>query len=316
MNMTLPGACVDALRRLPGFEADVEEGGLLRLNGRLFRFRELPRGISPRDVSTLDVGQDEILLLPYADRGLAEALREAGIPFVDAAGNAWISRPPFYLAIEGRKRPAPPRRGRPQLMAGGLQVVFVLLTDTEALERPYRDLAREAGVALGTVANTVAWLRDQGHVVPTGNGGLLLAEHRRLRERWELGYVEVLRRHLDLGRFRPAGGGRVEDLDALGAPGVLVGGELAASVLTETLLPAGATLHVHEPVAPVLRALRLIPDPEGPVALLRRFGEADEGASREGVPLAHPLLVRAELLAIGDARLRETADRLLDQVGP
>lgn len=307
MNMDLPYRCADALRT-PDLVVEVDAARhRLRVGDVTLAWREAPRGVTPGSLGALRVGPDEVLLLPYTSPGLAGALRNAGISFVDTAGNAWICRPPLYVSIEGRRPARNPTRGRPPLLAGGLQVVFVLLADPTAVGLPYREIARRAGVSLGTVSNTIAWLREQGHLV-RGPHGLRVVERGRLRERWEIGYLEILRKTLLLGQARPAGDAPIDALVTRRAPDVLLGGELAAASLTGRLVPAHATLHVREPLGPVLQMMRLVPDPAGPVTLLRRFGEADEGPS--DAELAHPLLVRAELLASGDARVRELADHL------
>jgi len=108
-------------------------------------------------------------------------------------------------------------------------------------------------------------------------------------------------------------------------PGVLVGGEVAADDLTRHLKPATLTLHVPRgKVKSVAAALRLPPaDGDADVTLLERFSpptrpEAshalDQFQGESRWTLAHPILVRAELLAQGDGRLRRVADRLLDDV--
>lgn len=309
MNMDLPHCCAGALRTT---DLVVEVDAVhqrLRVGDITLAWREVPRGITPESLGALRVRPDEVLLLPYASPRLAAALRDAGMAFVDTAGNAWIHRPPLYVSIEGRRPARRPDRGRPPLLAGGLQVVFALLADPGAVGLPYRDLAGRAGVSLGTVSNTIGWLREQGHLVGAADG-LHIVERGRLRERWELGYLEILRKTLLLGQARLAGNATVDTLVTRRAPDVLLGGELAAASLTGRLVPAHATLHVREPLGPVLQALKLVPEPKGPITLLRRFGGADEGHSLGDVRLAHPLLVRAELLASGDARARELADHL------
>ena len=88
-------------------------------------------------------------------------------------------------------------------------------------------------------------------------------------------------------------------------------------VLQENLLfnrSIRENIAIADPAAPleaVLAELRLVPDPAGPVTLLRRFGTVDGEPSADGVALATPLLIRAELLASGDARVRAFADEVL-----
>lgn len=311
MNMDLLDRCTSALRAASGLDVAIDgTSGGLWVGGVRFVARAEARGVGPRGVPALRMGPNELLLLPHCSPSLAAALRGAEVPFVDAAGNAWILRPPVAVSIEGRRPVERAHKGRPALLAGGLQLVFALLVDSAAIGLPYRGLAQRAGVSLGTVANTLAWLREQGHVV-AGVDGLVIADRARLQERWELGYLEVLRDSLLLGRARPAGGASVEALAARPSPGSVLGGELAAAILTGRLVPAQASVHVTKSLEAVLAELRLVPDPAGPVTLLRRFGTVDGEPSADGVALATPLLIRAELLASGDARVRAFADEVL-----
>jgi hypothetical protein len=310
MNMDLLNRCADALRA-SGLPVSADPAtGAVRVGEVTCSVRLEPRGIGRQAVGALRVGANDVLLVPYANAALAADLRAAGVPYMDAAGNAWIVRPPLVVSIEGRRPVQHIPKGRPALLAGGLQLVFALLADPEAIRLPYRELARRGGVSLGTVANTVAWLRDQGHVV-NGREGLQLADPSHLQGRWELGYLEVLRGSLLLGRARLAGGASLDALLSRTSGGALIGGELAAAVRGARLVPASATLHVNVPLATALAALRLVPDPTGPVTLLRRFGSADAGETRASAVIAAPLLVRAELLASGDARVRACADEVL-----
>ena len=311
MNVDLVDRCAAALHAASSLDVAVDHAsGSLRVGGVSFAARVEARGVGQRGVAALRIEPNELLLLPYANPPLVAALREAKVPFIDAAGNAWIVRPPLAVSIEGRRPVERHVRGRPALLSGGLQLVFALLVDPEAIRQPYRELARRGGVSLGTVANTLAWLREQGHVV-AGVDGPVIADRGRLQERWELGYLEVLRDALLLGRARPAGGAPLEALATRPSPGSVLGGELAAAILTGRLVPAQASVHVTKPLEAVLAELRLVPDPAGPVTLLRRFGTVDGEPSADGVALATPLLIRAELLASGDARVRAFADEVL-----
>lgn len=100
--------------------------------------------------------------------------------------------------------------------------------------------------------------------------------------------------------------------------GVQVGGEHAAAILTRHLKPATLTLHVLPGEGGALAArLKLARTSDhATVFFLDRFDTSSAGISHRraaktnGENLAHPILVRAELLALDDDRLREVAERL------
>jgi hypothetical protein len=73
---------------------------------------------------------------------------------------------------------------------------------------------------------------------------------------------------------------------------------------------AELVLFVENPTQQIARQLRLLPDREGPITLLRAFGampfwhEADENV------VAHPWLIYAELMRSVDPRAHEAANEL------
>ncbi|RME40348.1 MAG: hypothetical protein D6794_02390, partial [Deltaproteobacteria bacterium] len=153
-------------------------------------------------------------------------------------------------------------------------------------------------------------------------------EHRRLSGcselflRWELGYSDRLREALGLKRCRWQKGRNLKELPAAierlaAEEGILVGGELGACLLLGTEEDIGqATLHCRGDMLRLMLRLELVPDPEGPVHLLQRFGMNDRwrGWQPFPAPLADPLFLHAEIAAVLPHReelLRQIYDRYL-----
>ena len=84
---------------------------------------------------------------------------------VDLAGNAHLAGPGLLVHVEGRKPAKEPlgRRGRPN--KGWVKAVLTLLVQPELVNRPYRDTAEQADVALGTVAACIQDLIARGLLV-------------------------------------------------------------------------------------------------------------------------------------------------------
>ena len=91
-----------------------------------------------------------LLLADYVNPLLSGQLKQAGINFIDTAGNLFLKRSPdLYLYVEGKKPPASQKDKPTRLFqASGLTLLFGLLVEPESINRPYRDLAGENGVAL------------------------------------------------------------------------------------------------------------------------------------------------------------------------
>ena len=246
-----------------------------------------------------------LLVADHVTPPLADALRAHGVEFIDAAGNAFLNRPPLFVFIKGqrpRERRIAHERGR-TFQPTGLQVVFALLARPELVGQPYRDIAAAAGVAHGTVGWVMAELPKLGFVATVG-GRRRLIDGERLLGQWTEAYARTLRPRLLLGRFH----GDVAALQdhVAGDQDVLAGGELAAARLTKQLRPATATFYVLGLEPRLVVGLKLRADPNGNVELRRRFWTF-QGEKPGLVP---ELLVYADLLAAGDARCLEIAELL------
>jgi hypothetical protein len=74
----------------------------------------------------------------------------------------------------------------------------LLLKQPEAVNWNYRELAMQAGVALGSVSWILRDLREMGYINLAGPNLQKLTQGRHLLNRWEIGYAEILRPQLVL----------------------------------------------------------------------------------------------------------------------
>jgi hypothetical protein len=260
-----------------------------------------------------------LLIANYINPIIAGRLREDGINYLDAAGNAHLrDGKRLYVDIQGQRRPELPGERR-ALTPKGLQLVALLLAHPQYVNRTAREMAAAAGIALGNVPPMMADFEKRGYIGRKGPKEFVLREGTAMLEDWVRGYAELQRPRLLRHRYRLAPGTDIMKLaDALanaGADNVLVGGEAAAAVYTRYLRPAGATLHLMDKMAQ-LPAKLLLPDARGNVDVLKGFGTA-EAWQGDAPGCVHPLLVYGELLAIGghDRRLAETAELLRENYG-
>ena len=255
--------------------------------------------------------QPALLVADHVTPPMAETLKAHGVAFLDAAGNAYVNQPPVLVWVKGERpqhhQPAARDTGR-AFQPGGLKVVFALLCHPEWAARPYRDIARHAGVAHGTVGGVMADLQQLRFIAEVDGTRRLMQPERLLRQ-WAEGFVRTLRPKLLLGRYGADPGRKWEDLTPRDY-GVLIGGELAAAKLTRNLRPGTITLYGDKVPARLLLEFRLRPDGDGTVELVKRFW-AFEPDDEELVPLP---LIYADLLITGDARCLETADLVYERI--
>jgi hypothetical protein len=263
------------------------------------------------------LSQPVMLITDYVAPDLAEELKQRGIPFLDAAGNAYIKQANLLIWIKGQK----PAAKETVIPAGrsfqptGLQVIFTLLCNPQAINLPYRELAKMAGVAHGTVGWVMPDLQQLGFVrdLQGKRGTRRLFGQERLVNQWADAYARVLRPRTLIGRYYVAGfeGWKNWPIAQYGA---LWGGEPAAAMLTEYLRPGEMTLYA-EKMPSLLAARQKFMKEAGPrhtaaVEVRRRFWHFSGDPEHSNI--VPPLLVYADLLATGDARCIETAKMIYE----
>lgn len=259
----------------------------------------------------------QFLLISHAvSEPLARELRNREIWFVDLAGNLYINLPGELLLFVAGLRPAHLTTQRPaaRLSAHGARVLFQFLRHGPEIEATYRDLAHATGVSLGMISKLVTAWRNEGLVRRAGRGAHVLLQPGKALNMWNEAYAEQLASKLLIGKYQSANGSNFASLlklPSMPLP-VVIGGEVAADVLTEYLRAGSLHLYMQERDASDIRQqLRLAPSERGNIEFRRAFSSDLAGAEAEyGMPLAHPVLVYAELMAGGDSRLAETAMRL------
>lgn len=276
---------------------------------------EVKRGLRPATLGAVlhqleRLGQPALLVTNYVTPPLADALKERGVAFLDAVGNAYLNHPPLLVWVKGQRPKETPVTANVTTRTfnpSGLQVIFPLLCHPDRADRPYREIAQLAGVAHGTVGWVMAELPKLGFMAEVG-GKRRLLQPERLLQQWVEAYARTLRPRLLLGRFHADLLDWYKTLDP-GKYGFLFGGEPAAARLTHHLRPGTVTLYGQKVEPRLLLDQRLRPDPKGNVEILRRFWKFDNDE-----PLTPLPLIYADLLAIGDARCLETAKLLYGDI--
>jgi hypothetical protein len=270
-----------------------------------------------------------LLIAEYIDPQFADELRRQNLFFIDLAGNAYLKGEGLLIWVTGRKdilRIRTERDTRRAFRPTGLRVIFALLCRPELVEKNYRTLAAAADVALGTVQWVMRDLREEGYIVARGRKERRLVELERLLNEWALGYARDLRQRLLFGRYEAKNFDAWRNLELTPYKAVW-GGEAAAALLTGYLKPETLTLWVEQIAPRLVTALGLKEAERGPVEIREQFWKSslldadphyddlfqpDRDVRRLEVPreVAPPVLVYAELLALGEARALETAEQI------
>lgn len=279
-----------------------------RLCAKVFR-SHLSRSVIDHFVASLDEPRKWIVFAPYIGRPIAELLEQEGVNFADKVGNISVALGDRYFARDTGKRPPKKFPQQAGMRAPGYQVLFALLADPALARRPVREVADAAGVGKTVVAEVLRRLDAEGMSEGSARSRVLVGKEP-LLERWLVGYADVLRPRLVVGRFHPPERSPIELEDRLEKTlgelsGWAWGGTAAAYRLTGHFRGDDTVLHLADVPFDLAKRLRALPDPRGRLIVMRAPGPISfHGAMERTV---HPLLVYAELLVDGREREREAA---------
>lgn len=251
-----------------------------------------------------------LVLAPFVPDAAAHALKARDVQFVDGEGNLGLAWEGMSVDARGHRPATPPRRdpsASRALTRSGAMVVFTLLSWPEMVAHPVREIAAASGAAVGTAHAVLGALSEAGYVYDSG-GRAGLNRAGELLDRWAEAYTVRLARHLDLGSYSLAEPDRLGELEtSLVDAGALIGGELAGARIDAHLRPTTATFYVDEVPGALAARFRLRRDDNrGAIHFRRRFWHRTD-AHADLVPSP---LVYADLLASGDPRQREHAERI------
>jgi hypothetical protein len=260
-----------------------------------------------------------LLVADYVPPAIADKLKENNLPFIDAAGNAYVKQTDLLIWVKGNRRRVAnaaaefrQQYGARAFEPAGLKVLFAFLCDPQLVDRPFREIANKADVAHGTVGEVMAELPHANYVYDfgKGGGGRKLKNADELLVKWAEAYARKLKPKLFIGRYTARDAGWWRNVDPT-KYGMAFGAEPAAAKITRHLKPAIITLYGDraEPRLIVDHALRT--DPKGDIEIAKRFWRVETDEDKKG--LAPLPLIYADLLATGDPRCIETAGLIRDR---
>jgi len=306
-------------RKRTRIDADLYGDGIVRLTHEDKRWEckaEVKFRVNRATIALLKqkmerTGNSLLLLTDYVNPELAERMRNQGILFIDAAGNAFINATPLYIFIKGEK-PNNAMETKPVkrlFKPSGMKLIFALLNNPGMEKATYRDMAKAANVALGTVGIVITELKELGYLIDMEKKGRQLLKTEQLLERWVEAYPENLKPKLIQEKFKTDARHWWKDIRPANL-GLFLGGEIAAAELTGHLKPERYTIYTDHLPGKLIYKFKLQKDPKGNLEVLTPFWAFEWKLAERGfVP---PLLIYADLMATGEARAIEAAEIIYD----
>jgi hypothetical protein len=295
-----------------------EDGDIeFTIEGEIRRFyieikKELRQHHLPNILQIANIRKPLIVVARNIFPKLKEELRQNNIGYLEANGNIYLNENKVYVWIEGNKLIDIDKEIQNRAFTKtGLKVVFHFLRDEQNINMPYREIVRNADVALGNINYIIKGLIESGFLIRLNNERYKLTKKKELLEKWLTGYTERLKPTLEIGTFRFLKQEDFINWKKLPLKNTLTywGGEPAGALLTNYLQPEILTLYTIEPRTELMKNYRLIPDTTGNVKVFKKFWNYDDANNNT----APPLLIYTDLINFGDERCTETANMIYDE---
>ena len=258
-----------------------------------------------------------LVLSPVIYPRIATKLMEMNINYLDAIGNVYINEQTVYILNSKKKPDASMKPTKSRLFGeAGLKLIFALLQDPEAIDIPYRELAKLTGISPASITILYKEMMQSEYLLENVDGSKRLLRKRDLLQRWVTAYQETLRPKLVIGKYQFF---RKEVIRTYKEQPISDwqgnwGGEAAAAIYTNYLKPKQLTMYVPPEGKKWMNKLTLLPVETNPdIEVLRYFWDYNHPLFRVEPNLAPPLLVYAELAASNDSRNQETAQRIYNE---
>ncbi|RAR46503.1 type IV toxin-antitoxin system AbiEi family antitoxin [Flavobacterium lacus] len=242
-----------------------------------------------------------------------QELKNRRINYLEANGNMFLFHDGLYVNINGKRNRelATNTGGNRAFTKTGLKVIYQFLLNEEIVNWNYRDIAAYTGTGLGNINNIFNGLKQEGYLIQLTKNDYKLDNKLKLLEKWIIDYERKLKPTLAIGSFR-----FLKPDDFYNWKNIPIkrgqtfwGGEPAGDLFTNYLRPEELTLYTTEERTDLIKNYRLVPDIQGNVKVFKTFWITDEVNDN----VVQPLLAYADLIAKGDRRCTETAQKIYDE---
>ena len=267
-------------------------------------------GIIMSALKDINHSKNNIIIADYLTKNTAEELKQNGINYLDASGNAFIKTNAFFVYVEGRKAKINKKTNQTRaFQEAGLKLLLLLVSNPETLQFSYRELAEKTGIALGSVSNIFKELEESHYLLKTRNKRVLKNQDE-IIERWVIAYNELLKPRSFRKKMRTIGNEFNTNYIINNNLKLYLGGEPGGELLTSHLKPKDYIIYTDEEISKVAKELKLVPDDSGNIELYSKFWTDSLYLKNESA--APPLVVYADLLGTGNNRNIETAKHILE----
>lgn len=253
-----------------------------------------------------------LLVAKYINPNMFDKLVGLGLNILDCAGNCHIrymngNIPVFHLINKGEKNVFANEKAYPVFQDAGIKVIFYLLQDKNNINKAYREIQENTGVALGTVKNVIDELVTRNFILVTDKGRIL-KNRKALLDLWVENYNQVLKPKLLIGRMAFRTNEQRNKWKTMELPeGMYWGGESAANMIDNYLEPGAFDIYTDVPTAYLMKTGFVKQDTNGEIKVYQKFWQWETENH-----LAPLILIYADLMGSNNSRCLEATNRLME----
>lgn len=252
-----------------------------------------------------------LLVAKYINPNMFDKLVGLGLNILDCAGNCHIrymngNIPVFHLINKGEKMCLPMKK---HILFSGCrnQSDILSLQDKNNINKAYREIQENTGVALGTVKNVIDELVTRNFILVTDKGRIL-KNRKALLDLWVENYNQVLKPKLLIGRMAFRTNEQRNKWKTMELPeGMYWGGESAANMIDNYLEPGAFDIYTDVPTAYLMKTGFVKQDTNGEIKVYQKFWQWETENH-----LAPLILIYADLMGSNNSRCLEAANRLME----
>lgn len=258
-----------------------------------------------------------LLMSKYVNPSIANDLKKNEINYIDSRGNSYIYIPgKIYVEVQGKKpRGIKEKKTTVVFQPKGLQLLYILLINDNAVNSTYRVLAEDVGISLDRISLGFTELKEKGFIRKISKEKYRIKNKKELFEQWIINYKDRLRPKLILGSYKapPSIWDRIlENMHTFFRSNLqpwAVGGSYGADLLIHYYAGKSLELWIRpENLAELTKSLKILPAEKSNITFFNLFSPSVIGDFEDiQFPVCHPLLIYAELLYRGQDRDIETA---------
>lgn len=248
-----------------------------------------------------------LIISEYISPAIAEFFKNNSISYIDVRGSIFLVQDQLYLFVKTEQNTFDNLNYGYAFEKAGLKLLLYILQNPDLLNLNYRQIADIVNISTGSISKILKDLKHSGFYYER-NGKRIIRKHQELLAQWVTAFGRKLRPDHYIGKYRA----QINPGSMTLPPNTFWSGEYAAELLKLNLISQNKTMYTSLSPVEFIKELRLIPDVNGNIELLKTFWNTEE-LSIELSNTAPIIIVYADLMLSESSRNHEIAGEIYER---